>query len=164
MECDRKMIYLSFAETENREKRAGYVVVFVHGERCEVQIFYNGKERKEQVLRPVYVLKDGVRVQGEEITVTEGMAAVTIPANRMDFMHSGISLDCLNAFYLESGHHIVCGGRPDGQEPFFGRTVIVPESLRLEYTEEEQKQNQPGWRPLRGGNLCRCRRPGCRNL
>jgi len=165
MDCDRKMIYLAFYESGIKKKRAGYVIIFTRGESCEIQIFYNGKEiETENALCPVYVFKDGTSVRGEEIILSEGMAATNIKTGRRDFLQSGKSPDRLEAFYLEGVKNGVCGGRPDGQDPCWGMDVTAPESLCLEYTEEARKQNQPVPNLLMRGSLRRCRRPNCRNL
>lgn len=165
MNCERKVIYLSFYESRVKMKKAGYVVIFVRGELCEVQLFFNGKEiETEPKLCPVYVFKNGEQVRGEEVPLTEGMAVTNIKTSRKDFLQRGKNLDWLDAFYLEGVKNGVCTGRPDGQEPLFDMEVTVPGSLCLEYRSEVQKQNQPVPRLPAHGNLCRCRRPNCRNL
>ena len=117
MECGRKMIYFSTYENGIKTGRSGYAGVFLHGEECEVQLYYRSLEEvNAQGICPVYIFRDGTVKQGEVIPVEEGMAAAGIHTSHKNFMQSGRCLEELDAIYLDGVPVGICGGRPDGQE------------------------------------------------
>ena len=74
-EYRRQLVYFSSYENREKSKRAGYAAIFVKNELCEVEVYYHGQGKKEGEgrVQPVYVFQDGCAVEGEEITLTEGM-------------------------------------------------------------------------------------------
>ncbi len=126
-EYRRQMIY--FSTYRNREKtgKAGYAAVFIRNELCEVQIYYRGEAKYGITgrVQPVYVFQDGSAVEGEEITVQEGMAAGGFETATENFLQTGRDITYLEAIYLEGTAYGICGGRADGLELFGEDTYSV---------------------------------------
>ena len=117
MDCGRRMIYFSTYENGVKTRRSGYAGVFIRGNECEVQLFYQSKEgTPAHGICPVYLFRDGTVKQGETVSVTEGMAAAAIHTNQKNFMESGRCLEELEVIYLDGVPVGICGGRMDGQE------------------------------------------------
>lgn len=117
MECGRRMIYFSTYENGVKTRRSGYAGVFIRGNECEVQLFYQSKEEPAAYeICPVYMFRDGTVKQGAMVSVTEGIAATAVYTNQKNFMESGRCLEELEVIYLDGVPEGICGGRLDGQE------------------------------------------------
>ena len=126
-EYRRQLIYFSSYEKREKAKRAGYAAVFIRNELCEVQIYYRGEGKSggDGKVQPVFLFQDGSAVEGEELTLTEGMAVDGFETASENFLRTGRNIACLEAIYLEGTAYGICGGRVDGQSLFGEDTYSV---------------------------------------
>lgn len=143
----RQLVYFSSYENKEKSSRAGYAAIFIRKELCEVQIYYRGKaggeeNGKEEKVQPVYVFQDGSAVEGDEIVLTEGMAADSFETATENFLQTGRKITALEAIYLEGTPEGVCGGRVDGQSLFGEDTYSVTKWMNT-VTEVVTEQEEP---------------------
>ena len=116
MEFGRSMIYFSNYTDGVKTGRAGYAGICFKGAGCRIMIYYKGGEKEEgKKIRPVYRFRDGSRLEGEELLVSEGMASMEYESASINFLNSGKSVEHLESVYIE-GTSCLCGGRIDGQD------------------------------------------------
>ncbi len=131
MECSRKLIYFNRYEDGCKAASEGYAGFFLKGRDCHVQIYYRGDLLEEgRVISPVYEFTDGSRIIGEEMRMSEGMAAASFESRTMNFLESGHGVNELECIYIE-GAGGICGGRMDGRE-------LKPEMLQKRPVETEE--------------------------
>lgn len=116
MEVGRRMIYFSNYRDGVKMGRAGYAGICVKGTGCRILIYYKGEPGEEgKCIKPVYQFRDGSRIEGEELPVSEGMASAEYETSVGNFLNSGKEAERLESIYIE-GTSYICGGRLDGQE------------------------------------------------
>lgn len=155
MECGRSIIYFSGYEEGTKVRNAGYMAVFFRDKQCEVQMYYRASEEENgSLIQPVYMFTDGTVIPGTGILVEEGMASISFPTVRQDFLQSSHAFEELETVYLDGVKTGICGGRTDGRGL---KELTAPESSCLEQMAVKPKEISVNRCHRPGGNkCCRC--------
>jgi len=153
----RQIIYLSAYENGEKGESVGYVSIGVRNELCEVQIYYRGGayNREGRTIQPIYIFLDGCAVEGEELTLREGMLAEGFETATGNFLNTGRNILQLEAIYLEGTDCGICGGRTDGQvligkdrysvTKWMDTVTGVMTGREAEFTGDKREELQETW-------------------